>query len=123
RPTARRHEMRVSQMADNVPRSRGGAFLHGFARSDIEGPPDGHPSTGWGSTTLALPEGVTQTIVRLQAEDGAHSRGILYRTGEEKTVIVFGHPRGDFSSHYLTPVLLEAGVAVFGGQLRSFAND
>jgi pimeloyl-ACP methyl ester carboxylesterase len=110
-------------MADYVPRSRGGAFLHGFARSDIEGPPSGHPSTIWGSVELALPEGVTQTVVRLQAEDGAHSRGILYRRGAEKTVILFGHPRGDFSSHYLTPVLLDAGVAVFGGQVRSFAND
>ncbi|HEX3956208.1 MAG TPA: hypothetical protein VHZ03_06200 [Trebonia sp.] len=34
-------------------------------------------STWWGSAKLALPEGVTLTVVRLQAEDGAHSRGIL----------------------------------------------
>jgi pimeloyl-ACP methyl ester carboxylesterase len=111
-------------MADNTPQWSGSsAFLHGFARSDIEGPPSGHPSTWWGSATLALPVGVTQTVVRLQAEDGAHSRGILYRRGDETTVVVFAHPRGDFSCHYLTPVLLDAGVAVFGGQVRSFAND
>jgi pimeloyl-ACP methyl ester carboxylesterase len=113
-----------TQMADNTPQWSGSsAFLHGFARGDIEGPPSGNPSTWWGSAKLALPEGVTQTVVRLQAEDGAHSRGILYRKGGEGTVLVFAHPRGDFSSHYLTPVLLDAGVAVFGGQVRSFAND
>lgn len=111
-------------MADNTPQWSGGsAFLHGFARSDIEGPPSGNPSTWWGSVDFALPEGVTQTVVRLQAEDGAHSRGILYRKGDEKTVVVFAHPRGDFSSHYLTPALLGRGLAVFGGQVRSFAND
>jgi pimeloyl-ACP methyl ester carboxylesterase len=111
-------------MADNTPQWSGSsAFLHGFARSDIEGPPGGHPSTWWGSVKLALPEGVTQTVVRLQAEDGAHSRGILYRRGGETTVIVLAHPRGDFSSHYLAPALLGAGMAVFGGQVRSFAND
>jgi pimeloyl-ACP methyl ester carboxylesterase len=114
-------------MADNkpqVPKALGrSAFLHGFARSDIEGPPDGNPSTWWGSAKLALPEGVAQTVVRLQAEDGAHSRGILYRRGDERTVVLLNHPRGDFSSHYLAPVLLDAGVAVFGGQVRSFAND
>ena len=97
-------------MADNAPLWSGGsAFLHGFARGGVEGPPSGDPSTWWGSAKLALPGGVTQTVVRLQAEDGAHSRGILYRRGGETTVLVFAHPRGDFSSHYLTPVLLDAG--------------
>ena len=111
-------------MADNTPQWSGSsAFLHGFARAAIEGPPGGNPSTWWGSVKVSLPEDVAQTVVRLQAEDGAHSRGILYRRGGEKTVLVFGHPRGDFSSHYLAPVLLDAGVAVFGGQVRSFAND
>jgi hypothetical protein len=111
-------------MADSTPQWSGSsAFLHGFARGDLEGPPSGNPSTWWGSAQLTLPEGVTQTVVRLQAEDGAHSRGILYRRGDERTAVILAHPRGDFSSHYLTPVLLEAGVAVFGGQVRSFAND
>jgi pimeloyl-ACP methyl ester carboxylesterase len=111
-------------MADNTPQWSGSsAFLHGFARSDIEGPPDGNPSTWWGSVNLALPAGVTQTVVRLQAEDGAHSRGILYRRGHETTAVLLNHPRGDFSSHYLVPVLVDAGLAVLGGQVRSFAND
>jgi uncharacterized membrane protein len=111
-------------MADNVPRWSGrSTFLHGFARSDAEGPPSGNPSTWWGSVELALPEGVTQTMVRLQAEDGAHSRGMLYRRGRETTAIVITHPRSDFSSHYLVPSLLGAGMAVFGGQVRSLANE
>lgn len=111
-------------MAVSTPQWTGGsAFLHGFARHDIEGPPNGIPSTWWGSATLELPDGVTETVVRLQAEDGAHSRGILYRRGDETTAVVFNHPRGDFSSHYLVPVLVEAGIAVLGGQVRSFAND
>lgn len=98
-------------------------FLHGFALRDEEVHPNIQPSTWWGSATRPLSKDVTQLIVRLQAEDGAHSRGILYRKGGEKTVVVFNHPRGDFSSHYLTPALIEAGYAMFGGQPRTFAND
>jgi len=36
---------------------------------------------------------------------------------------VFNHPRADFSSHYLTPFLVEAGYAVYGGQTRYLGND
>ena len=98
-------------------------FLHGFARSDIETAPGASPSTWWGSNNFVMPAGVQETVVRLQAEDGANSRGILYRRGAEKTVVVLNHPRGDFSSHYIIPFLVEAGFAAFGGQGRSFAND
>ena len=98
-------------------------FLHGFARRDIETAPGIEPTTWFGSTKFALPEGTQETVVRLQAEDGAHSRGILYRRGGERTVLVLDHPRGDFSCHYIVPVMLAAGFAVLGGQTRTFAND
>lgn len=98
-------------------------IFHGFQRGPNETPPGITPFTWWGSDRFALPEGTKQTNVRLQAEDGAHSSGILYTRGGEKTVLVFNHPRADFSSHYLTPFLVEAGYAVYGGQTRYLGND
>lgn len=98
-------------------------IFHGFGRSPSETPPGVQPFTWWGSDRFHLPEGTQQTNVRLQAEDGAHSSGILYRRGGEKTAIVFNHPRADFSSHYLTPFLVAAGYAVYGGQTRYLGND
>jgi len=98
-------------------------IFHGFGRSASETPPGVEAYTWWGSDRFFLPEGTRQTNVRLQAEDGAHSSGILYTRGGERTVIVFNHPRADFSSHYLTPFLVEGGYAVFGGQTRYLGND
>lgn len=98
-------------------------IFHGFGRSEAESPPGVAGYTWWGSDRYTLPEGTRQTNVRLQAEDGAHSSGILYTLGGERTVVVFNHPRADFSSHYLTPFLVEAGYAVFGGQTRYLGND
>ena len=98
-------------------------IFHGFGRGASETPPGVKPFTWWGSDRFSLPEGTTQTNVRLQAEDGAHSSGILYTRGREKTAVVFNHPRADFSSHYLTPFLVSAGYAVYGGQTRYLGND
>lgn len=98
-------------------------IFHGFGRSPSETPADGQPFTWWGSDRFRLPEGTRETNVRLQAEDGAHSSGVLYTRGGERTAIVFNHPRADFSSHYLTPFLVEEGYAVFGGQTRYLGND
>ena len=70
-----------------------------------------------------MPAGVEEKVVRLQAQDGAHSGGILYRKGGEKTVVVFNHPRGDFANHYLIPSLVAGGYAAFGGQTRYLGND
>ncbi len=98
-------------------------IFHGFGRSASETPPNVPASTWWGADRFRLPEGTRQTNVRLQAEDGAHSSGILYRRGGERTALVFNHPRADFSSHYLTPFLLDAGYAVYGGQTRYLGND
>lgn len=98
-------------------------IFHGFGRGPSETPPGIQPFTWWGSDNFRLPGGTRETNVRLQAEDGAHSSGILYTRSGEKTVVVFNHPRADFSSHYLTPFLIAAGYAVFGGQTRYLGND
>jgi pimeloyl-ACP methyl ester carboxylesterase len=98
-------------------------IFHGFGRGPNETPLGVQAYTWWGSDRFRLPEGTRETNVRLQAEDGAHSSGILYTRGGEKSVVVFNHPRADFSSHYLTPFLVEAGYAVFGGQTRYLGND
>ena len=98
-------------------------IFHGFGRSPAESPPGVPPFTWWGSDRFRLPAGTRETNVRLQAGDGAHSSGILYTRGGERTAIVFNHPRADFSSHYLTPFLVDAGYAVFGGQTRYLGND
>jgi pimeloyl-ACP methyl ester carboxylesterase len=98
-------------------------IFHGFGRNAGETPPGVQPFTWWGSDRFQLPDNTQQTNVRLQSEDGAHSSGILYARGGEKTVVVFNHPRADFSSHYLTPFLVAAGYAVFGGQTRYLGND
>ncbi len=97
--------------------------FHGFGRSEHETASGLLPFTWWGSDNYHLPEGTRETNVRLQAEDGAHSSGILYAQGGEKTVVVFNHPRGDFSSHYLVPAMVAGGYAAFGGQTRYLGND
>jgi len=99
------------------------SVMHGFALKPGETPAGETSNSWWGSQTAELPEGTREIPVRLQAEDGAHSSGILYTRGSESTVVVFNHPRADFSSHYLTPFLVEAGYAVFGGQTRYLGND
>ncbi len=98
-------------------------IFHGFGRVANETPSGHQAFTWWGSDRFRLPEGTRETNVRLQAEDGAHSSGILYRRGGETTAVVFNHPRADFSSHYLTPFLVEAGYGVYGGQTRYLGND
>lgn len=98
-------------------------IFHGFGRGANESPPGAQAFTWWGSDRFHLPAATRQTNVRLQAEDGAHSSGVLYARGGETTVVVFNHPRADFSSHYLTPFLIAAGYGVYGGQTRYLGND
>lgn len=98
-------------------------IMHGFARKAIESPPGMEPSTWWGSSAFALPPGTREIPARLQAEDGAHSSGILYMRGGERTALIFNQQWADFSSHYLAPLLVEAGYAVYGGQTRYVGND
>lgn len=97
--------------------------MHGFALKPGETPPGETSNSWWGSPTLPLPEGTREIPVRLQAEDGAHSGGILYMRGGEKTAVIFNQQWADFSSHYLAPLLVAGGYAVFGGQTRYVGND
>jgi pimeloyl-ACP methyl ester carboxylesterase len=85
-----------------IPRYRPGTDLLGFEKPPAD----------------ILPE-----LVRLKAEDGAPSRGMLYAKGGETTVVCVLHPRGDMTRHYLIPFIAEAGFAVFGQESRSPNND
>jgi len=69
------------------------------------------------------PKGVEPKIVRLTAEDGFGSRGVLYAKGGERTAICVLHPRGDMTRHYLIPFMVDAGYAAFGHESRSPNND
>ncbi len=68
---------------------------------------------------------VSQTIIPIDASDGALSSGVLYEPpGERPDVCVYlMHPRGEFSRHYLAPGLTDRGIAVFGHNSRYLNND
>ncbi|MCT9932183.1 lysophospholipase [Planotetraspora sp. A-T 1434] len=70
-----------------------------------------------------LPPGTETTVIPVSASDGGASRGVLYTRGDERTVVVVSHPRGDMSRHYAAPALLEAGYAFYAHQPRSLNND
>jgi pimeloyl-ACP methyl ester carboxylesterase len=89
-------------------------------------PSRGGPAASWpgfGTYNYTPADGFIQEIVRLEAEDGGWSQGILYSRDTEKTVICFMHPRGDFTSHYCVPGLTAAGYAVFGQRSRFPNHD
>ncbi|GAA1380912.1 hypothetical protein GCM10009613_06000 [Pseudonocardia kongjuensis] len=89
-------------------------------------PSRGGPAISWPGLGLYNYEpvaGFEQEVVRLQAEDGGWSQGILYSSGREKTVVCFMHPRADFTSHYCLPAMTEHGLAVFGQRTRWSNND
>ena len=69
------------------------------------------------------PAGVAPELVRLVAQDGPPSRGVLYAAGNEKTVVCIVHPKGDMSRHYLIPAFVDAGFAAFGQESRSPNNE
>lgn len=69
------------------------------------------------------PDGTTCTPLILETEDRAVAQGWLYARGGERTVVVLMHPRANFSHHYVTPGLLEAGLAVLNVNSRWLNND
>ncbi|MGZ6966382.1 MAG: alpha/beta hydrolase, partial [Acidimicrobiia bacterium] len=69
------------------------------------------------------PGGTTCTPLILEPADRAVAQGWLYARGGEDTVVVLMHPRANFSHHYLTPGLLEAGIAVMNVNSRWLNND
>src|SRR3954451_7699138 len=69
------------------------------------------------------PAGTTCTPLILETEDRAVAHGWLYARGGERTVVVLMHPRANFSHHYLTPGLLDAGIAVLNVNSRWLNND
>lgn len=69
------------------------------------------------------PADIRPELIRLKAEDGAASRGVLYAKGGESTAICVLHPRGDMTRHYLIPFIADAGFAVLGQESRSPNND
>jgi hypothetical protein len=70
------------------------------------------------------PPGDTRcTPLVLETVDNAVAHGWLYSRGREDTVVVLMHPRANFSHHYVTPGLLEAGLAVLNVNSRWLNND
>lgn len=59
----------------------------------------------------------------LETQDRAIAHGWLYARGGESTVAMVMHPRANFSHHYVTPGLLEAGIAVLNVTSRWLNND
>jgi hypothetical protein len=63
------------------------------------------------------------TPLILDTQDRAVAHGWLYARGGESTVAVLMHPRANFAHHYVTPGLLDAGIAVLTVNSRWLNND
>src|SRR6185295_2133885 len=68
---------------------------------------------------------VRRELVAHAAADGFPLTGVLYRPARKDpdVVLVAMHPRGDFSRHYLVPLLVDAGYAFMGATTRYLNHD
>src|SRR3954469_25241989 len=69
------------------------------------------------------PAGTVCTPLVLDTQDRAVAHGWLYARGGESAVAVLMHPRANFAHHYVTPGLLDAGIAVLTVNSRWLNND
>ena len=69
------------------------------------------------------PKGVVAEVAVLKAQDGGVSRGVLYSSGGERTVVCIVHPRADMTRHYLVPHLVDNGYAFFAQESRWPGSD
>jgi hypothetical protein len=81
----------------------------------------GFRNASW--TGVALPDGVSASVIPLRTVDGAATTGILYRRGNEKTVVCIMHPREFMATHYLIPAILAAGCAAWTQSSRWVGSD
>ena len=70
-----------------------------------------------------LPTGATVEAVPLPTDDRSATTATLYTVPGARTVACLMHPRVDFTHHYLVPLLLERGMAVFTQRSRYVNND
>ena len=70
-----------------------------------------------------IPDGIHTTVLNVSSSDGARVPGVLYTPKGATTAVTIMHPRMDLSRHYLIPILLEAGYAVWAQGTRSQGND
>ena len=71
----------------------------------------------------ALPAGASAEPVALETDDRSATTGTLYTVPGATTVVCLMHPRVDVTHHYLVPLLLERGLAVFTQRSRFVNND
>ncbi|WP_321818533.1 MULTISPECIES: alpha/beta fold hydrolase [unclassified Paraburkholderia] len=86
--------------------------------------------TYWNGTWIKFREPVEDFAdcrqVTAYANDGGQSRGLYWTPKSNprpRVAVVAGHPRVDFSRHYLFPQLLRAGYACLGANVRTTGND